>query len=172
MAANRLRFSLLTFIFFTVRFSAGAAEFEGIPLPENARIVLAAEGEGVQIYESKADPAGGYKWMLKAPEAELRGLAGEVLGKHFGGPAWSLQDGSELVGSLPPLKAVSAPNQQDIPWLLVAAKSRNGVGILSPVEYVLRIATVGGIPPHEPPKSATDIVRVQYRAIYLFLRKL
>jgi hypothetical protein len=119
----------------------------------------------------QASSAGGYQWVLKAPEAELKSLTGEILGKHFGGPAWSLNDGSELLGSLPPLKAISAADRQNIPWLLIAAKSRNGLGILGSAEYVLRIATVGGIPPAEPPKSATDMARVKYRAIYLFLRQ-
>jgi Protein of unknown function (DUF3455) len=171
MTANRLWISILSLLCFTVRLSALAAEFQGLPLPENTSVVLAADGEGVQIYESRTSSAGGYQWVLKAPEAELKSLTGEILGKHFGGPAWSLNDGSELLGSLPPLKAISAANRQNIPWLLIAAKSRNGLGILGSAEYVLRIATVGGIPPAEPPKSATDTARVKYRAIYLFLRQ-
>jgi Protein of unknown function (DUF3455) len=171
MAASRLSIVILSFLCIMVRFSATATEFQGLPLPEDTSIVLAADGEGVQIYESKTNSTGSYEWVLKAPEAELKSLTGEILGKHFDGPTWSLNDGSELLGSLPPLKAVSAPNRQDIPWLLIAAKSKNGVGILSSAEYVLRIATAGGIPPREAPKSATDTARVKYRATYLFLRK-
>lgn len=171
MRANRCWTLILSFLCFTIPFSAGAADFQGMPLPENTSIVLVADGEGVQIYESKTNATGGYDWTLKAPEAELKSLTGEILGKHFAGPTWSLSDGSELAGSLPPIKAVGAPNKQDIPWLLIAAKSKSGVGILSSAEYVLRIATAGGIPPHEAPKSATDTARVKYRAIYLFLRK-
>jgi hypothetical protein len=171
MAANRFWISILTLLFVTVRFSAMAADFQGIPLPENTRIVLAADGEGVQIYVSKTNAAGSYEWVLKAPEAEMKSLAGEILGKHFGGPSWSFNDGSEVLGNLPPLKAVGAPSRQDIPWLLIAAKSKNGLGTLSSVEYVLRIATAGGTPPAEPPKSATDTARVKYQAIYLFLQK-
>lgn len=171
MATNRLWISILSFLCFTARFSVLAAEFQGLPLPENTRIVLAADAEGVQIYESRTNSAGSYEWVLKAPEAELKSLTGEVLGKHFEGPTWSLNDGSELMGSLPPLKAVSAPNRQDIAWLLIAAKSRNGAGILSSADYVLRIATAGGTPPREAPKSATDTARVKYRATYLFLQK-
>lgn len=171
MAANRLWISILSFLCFTVRFSAVAGENHGLPLPESTSIVLAIEGEGVQIYQSRAKAAGEYEWVFKAPEAELKSFTGEILGKHFAGPTWSLSDGSQLVGSLPPLKTVSAPNQQDIPWLLIAAKSKSGTGALSSAEYVLRIATTGGTPPHEPPKAATDTARVKYRAIYLFLQK-
>jgi hypothetical protein len=98
-------------------------------------------------------------------------LTGEVIGKHYGGPTWSLNDGSQLIGSLPPLKTISLPDGRDIPWLLVAAKSRSEAGILSKIDYVARIATSSGVAPEEAPKSQADTVRVNYRAIYLFLRK-
>ena len=171
MAVYRLSISILSFLCLTVRFSAMAAENQGLPLPEGTSISLTIEGEGVQIYQSRTNSAGGFEWVFKAPEAELKSLTGEIVGKHFAGPTWSLRDGSELVGSLPPLKSVSAPSQQDIPWLLIAAKSKSSMGALSSAEYVLRIATAGGVPPTEPPKSATDTARVKYRAIYLFLQK-
>jgi hypothetical protein len=53
----------------------------------------------------------------------------------------------------------------------VAPKSRSEAGLLSKVDFVVRIATAGGVAPTEPPKNPTDIARVNYRAIYLFLRK-
>jgi hypothetical protein len=171
MVAHKLWIYVLLFFCFGIRFSAYAAEFQGVSLPENTSIVLAVAGEGVQIYESKPNSTGAYEWALKAPEAELKGLTGEVLGKHYGGPTWSLNDGSQLVGSLPPLKTVSAPDGRNIPWLLVAAKSKSDAGPLSKIDYVVRIATSGGVAPEEAPKSQADTARVKYRAIYLFLRK-
>jgi Protein of unknown function (DUF3455) len=171
MRAHKLWVWVLSFLGFGTPFAASAAEFPGIPLPESTSIVLAVSAEGVQVYESKANSTGAYQWALKAPDAELKSLAGEVLGKHFGGPAWSLNDGSQLVGNLPPLKTLSAPDAGNIPWLLVAAKSRSDTGILSKIDYVVRIATSGGVAPVTPPQSLTDTVRVNYRAIYLFLRK-
>src|ERR1700732_4693239 len=121
MAAHKLSIYVLLFLCFGIRFAAPAAEFQGVPLPESTSIILAVTGEGVQIYESKPNSTGAYEWTLKAPEAELKSLTGEVLGKHYGGPTWSLNDGSQLVGSLPPLKTVSAPDGRSIPWLLVSA---------------------------------------------------
>jgi hypothetical protein len=161
----------LSLLCFGIHFEASAGELPGVPLPENARIVLAVVGEGVQIYESKLNSNGGYQWALRAPEAELKSLAGDVLGKHFAGPGWSLNDGSQLVGILPPLQAVSSPETGNIPWLLVAPKSRSETGVLSHIDFVARIATSGGIAPAEAPKNPTDIARVNYRAIYLFLQK-
>jgi hypothetical protein len=171
MIANKQWFYILAFLCFGLCSGSAGAEFQGVPLPENASIVLAVNAEGVQIYEAKRNSAGAYEWGLKAPEAELKSVTGEVLGKHYAGPSWSLNDGSQLVGSLPPVKAVSAPDAGSIPWLLVAAKSKSEGGFLSKIDYVVRVATSGGAAPAEPPKSPTDTARVNYRAIYLFLRK-
>jgi hypothetical protein len=171
MVAHKLWIYALACLSFGTVFAASAAEFQGVPLPENTRVVLAVEGVGVQIYESKSNSTGAYEWALKAPEAELKSLSGEALGRHYGGPTWSLSDGSKLVGSLPPLNTVTAPNGRNIPWLLVAAKSKSDGGILSKIDYVVRIATSGGVAPQESPKSQTDTARVNYRAIYLFLQK-
>ena len=157
------------------------ADFPGFPgvcfcsrffrnrLPENSVIVLAVAAEGIQIYESKPDPAGGFQWSLKAPEAKLKSTSGEVLGKHGAGPSWTLNNGSVIIGTLPPLKSVVVPGS--IPWLLVAVKSKSGSGILDKVDYVMRVATDGGAAPTEAPKAEGTTVRVKYRAIYIFLRK-
>lgn len=146
-----------------------ADEFPGLPLPENSAIVLAVVAEGVQIYESKTNPSGGFQWSLKAPDAELKKLSGEIIGHHGAGPSWSLTDGSSIVGNSPPIKNIAAPG--NIPWLLVAVKSRNGSGILDKADYVMRIATEGGAAPTEPPKAEGETTNIKYRAIYLFVRK-
>jgi Protein of unknown function (DUF3455) len=171
MVAQKLWIYVLLSLSLAMPFAASAAEFEGVPLPENTSIVLSVVAEGVQIYESKASSTGTYEWALKAPEAQLKSLSGEVLGKHYGGPTWSLNDGSQLVGNLPPLKTVSAPNGRNIPWLLVGAKSRSETGVLNTIDYVARTATSGGVAPEVAPKGPADTARVEYRAIYLFLRK-
>ena len=147
--------------------SASAEEF--LPFPENSSIVLALVADGVQIYESKPNPAGGFQWSLKAPEAELKNAAGEILGKHGAGPSWTLKDSSSIVGSVPPLKNLAAP--AGIPWLLVAVKARSGSGTLDKVDYVMRVATEGGVAPAEPPKTQDETAKAKYHAIYLFLHK-
>ena len=160
----------LALIFLAFQHSAFSEEFSGIAEPENCAIVLAVAAEGVQIYESKPNPSGGFQWSLKAPEAELKSVSGQVLGKHGAGPSWSLSDGSSIVGSLPPLKNLAAPGS--IPWLLIAVKSKSGSGTLDKVDYVLRVATDGGAAPTEPPNGEGATARVKYHAIYIFLRRL
>jgi hypothetical protein len=66
---------------------------------------------------------------------------------------------------------LAAPDAKDIPWLLVAVKSKSGSGVLDKIDYVMRVATDGGIAPTEPPKAEGETVKVKYHAIYLFLRK-
>jgi hypothetical protein len=171
MKINRLRVLLLGFTCFALCGLSLAQEPQGIFLPENSRLVWAVVGEGVQIYEAKANPAGGYQWTLKMPEAELKDLSGQLVGKHFAGPGWSANDGSEVVGALPPLKTWTSDDSKNTAWLLVAVKSRSGSGLLDKVDYVVRISTEGGVPPNELPKTERETASVKYRAIYLFLQK-
>jgi hypothetical protein len=107
---------------------------------------------------------------LKAPEAELKSSTGEILGKHGAGPSWTLNDGSSIVGNIPPLK--NSPASAGIPWLLVAVKSKSGSGILNQVDYVMRVATEGGVAPVEPPKGEGETVKIKYHAVYLFLHRM
>src|SRR6516225_12212501 len=118
----------LTLVFAAFRYSAFSEDFSGIAGPENCAIVLAVAAEGVQIYESKPNPSGGFQWSLKAPEAVLKSASGQVLGKHGAGPSWTLNDGSSIVGDLPPSKNVAVYGT--IPWLLIAVKSKSGSGTL------------------------------------------
>ena len=54
-----------------------------IEVPVGARTILAAKGEGVQIYSCTAVEAGA-KWTLKGPDAKLLDAAGEPIGSHSG----------------------------------------------------------------------------------------
>jgi Protein of unknown function (DUF3455) len=158
----------IALIFLAIQKPALSGELPTLVIPENSAIVLAVAAEGVQIYESKPDPNGSLQWALKAPEAELRSPSGDLLGKHTAGPSWTLNDGSGIVASLPPMKNVASPGT--IPWLLLAVKSKSGSGILTKVDYVMRVATDGGVAPTEVPKEGAT-VRVKYHAIYIFLQK-
>ena len=69
-----------------------------------------------------------------------------------------------IVGSLPPLENVATPG--NIPWLLVAVKSKSGSGTLDKVDYVMRVATDGGIAPTEPPRAgAPKLVRTDLSTV-------
>ena len=164
----QIRWTALLLPFLSIIYHSAFAE-EFLPLPENSAIVLAVTADGVQIYESKPNPSGGFQWSLKGPEAQLKSMSGEILGKHGAGPSWTLNDGSSIVASIPALK--NLPASKSVPWLLLAVKSKSGSGLLDKVDYVVRVATDGGAAPADPPKSEGETVKVKYQAIYLFLHK-
>jgi Protein of unknown function (DUF3455) len=149
--------------------TARGADMEGIALPQGSRLLFAATAEGVQIYESKPASAGGFQWALKAPEATLKTLAGETFATHGAGPSWIANDGSKIVGKLPPLTSVKPKDSKNIPWLLLATESQGSAGTLSSVKYVIRVDTAGGTAPEEPPTAANQTAKVAYLATYLFL---
>lgn len=104
-----------------------------------------ARATGFQIYVCRPDAQGNPAWTLKAPEAELFDEQGMVIGKHFGGPTWHLNDGSQVTGKM--VAKVDAPVPTAIPWLLVAVTSNSGKGSLSHVNSIQRVNTVSGLPP-------------------------
>ena len=69
-----------------------------LAVPSGLELVLSARGSGSQIYTCKPAADGKFGWALKAPEAELRASDGKLIGHHFAGPTWKLNDGSEVTG--------------------------------------------------------------------------
>ena len=45
-----------------------------------------------------ADADGKFAWTLKGPDAELRDRKNKIVGSHFAGPTWKLNDSSEVTG--------------------------------------------------------------------------
>jgi hypothetical protein len=147
----------------------GAAE---TPLPEaiaapGLAVVLNAHAQGLQIYECKASGDGKLVWTFKEPQATLT-ADGKVVGRHYAGPTWELDDSSAVVG-----KAIAnAPGAtaNDIAWLKLDAVSHKGSGTLSDVTTVQRINTVGGKLEDTCDRPGTTR-GMPYTADYVFLRK-
>lgn len=108
-------------------------------------LVLMLRATGFQIYVCRPGPEGRPAWTLKAPEAELFDEQGNVIGKHFGGPTWQLNDGSQITGKM--VAKADAPDPKAIPWLLVTVTGHSGSGKLSGVTSIQRANTVGGLAP-------------------------
>lgn len=142
---------------------------EKIKAPAGEEIVLKAHASGVQIYVCQAGADGKYAWTLKAPEADLRDQQGAVIGRHFAGPSWKHNDGSEVKGKA--VARVDSPDADSIPWLLVTVTDRSGNGVLSRVTSIQRLHTKGGQPPPAADCSASrqnTEVKVSYSADYYF----
>jgi Protein of unknown function (DUF3455) len=82
---------------------------------------------------------------LKAPEAELHDQQGAIIGRHYAGPTWKDNDGSEVIGRA--VARVDSPDSESIPWLLVTVTAHSGDGVLSRVTSIQRIHSKGGVPP-------------------------
>ena len=142
---------------------------EKIKVPPNEKVVLQAHASGVQIYICQQGADGKSGWTLKAPEAELHDDHGAVIGRHYAGPTWKHNDGSEVTGKA--VARVDSPDADSIPWLLVTATGHSGSGVLTEVTTIQRIHTKGGQPP--PASDCNNSkekaeVRSPYSADYYF----
>jgi hypothetical protein len=92
-----------------------------------------------------------------------------VIGHHYAGPTWKLNDGSEVQGKV--AGQVDAPAADSIPWLLLTASSHSGAGVLTRVTSVQRIRTMGGRAPQASDCNRSHVdheVRSSYAADYYF----
>jgi hypothetical protein len=132
--------------------------------PAGARTVLEAKGEGVQIYTCD-----GAKWALEAPDARLLDASGKVIGSHFAGPTWKLDDGGQVQGEL--IASKPSPQPDSIAWLLLRSKPGTTAGSLTSVDFIRRTGTHGGVAPASGCQSSGDAgktLRVPYSATYTF----
>jgi hypothetical protein len=137
--------------------------------PSDQELAFTLTGKGVQIYVWSAVPgeANKFAWILKAPEADLFDVSGKMVGRHFAGPTWELNDGGKVIGHV---KAkVDAPDGKGIPWLLLEAVQASGA-TMGKAKSIQRVDTVGGNAPApaDATKSGAE-QKVEYTATYNFL---
>lgn len=141
---------------------------DAIAVPAGQEVVLFAHATGAQIYTCQAGADGKFAWTLKGPEAELKDRKDKVIGQHTAGPAWKLNDGSEVTGKA--VAHVDSLDSESIPWLLLNVVSHAGKGLLSDVTTIQRVHTHGGQPPaqgcDESHKDAET--KSNYSADYFF----
>jgi Protein of unknown function (DUF3455) len=125
---------------------------EKLAAPASEKLILQTHATGDQIYVCKPGPDPDQKlaWILKAPDAQLFDAQKAVIAKHFAGPTWKHNDGSEVVGKV--ATRLDSPDADSIPWLLLTAASHSGDGVFSKVTSIQRLHTKGG----QPPQSGCD----------------
>jgi uncharacterized protein DUF3455 len=126
---------------------------DSIQAPAGEELILMARATGFQIYVCRPCADGKPAWALKAPDAELF-EQGKSIGKHFGGPTWQLNDGSQVIGKM--AAKADAPDPKAIPWLLVTVTGHSGSGKLSGVTSIQRVNTVGGLAPESLAPAASE----------------
>jgi Protein of unknown function (DUF3455) len=131
-------------------------------------VVLLAHASGSQIYTCQASADGKFTWALKAPDAELKDEKGKVIGSHFAGPTWKLNDGSEVTGKV--AAHADSPDVGSVAWLLLNVVSHSGAGLLTNVTTIQRVHTHGGKPPADgcDPSHPNAEKKSSYTADYYF----
>ena len=152
LAVVLLAFGLALSMPISVAASAGAPPTvpAAIAVPPGSVLLFRSNAEGVQTYECQNG-----QWAFRAPRALLfNPYNHRQTALHYGGidrgltlgPWWeSLRDGSRIRGG----NALSAPspNTNSIPLLRLEVLERQGVGVFSPVSYIQRLNTTGGVGP-------------------------
>jgi hypothetical protein len=135
--------------------------------PKGQVLLLHLSAKGKQIYVCQSSD-GAFAWKLKAPDASLFTDTGEPAGRHFAGPTWEANDGSQVTGKL--LATVRPKKPDTIPWLLLEAASHSGKGIMTNVESIQRLHTKGGAAPDSGCAAAyeNEEASVAYEADYYF----
>src|SRR5260370_1808583 len=100
----------------TARYSIAQTAKESIDVPPRSRLLLRAVGSGDQVYGCVNG-----RWALTAPDAKLLNQEGSVIGRHFAGPTWQLNDGSWVKGNAVAKQVV--PDATAVPWLLLESVS-------------------------------------------------
>ncbi len=139
-----------------------------IRVPADQEVVLTAHATGSQTYVCQSGKDGKATWTLKAPEAVLKDSHGATIGRHYAGPTWTDNDGSEVTGTVS--AHVDSPGPHAIPWLLVTITQRRGNGALSRVSSVQRVHTEGGVAPVTGCSDSEPGIetKVPYAADYYF----
>jgi len=161
LSAHAKRLGMIALVLAVVcvaRNSISQTAKESIDVPPHSRLLLRAVGSGDQVYGCVNG-----SWALKAPDAKLLNQEGSVIGRHFAGPTWQLNDGSWVKG-----RAVAkqiAPDATALPWLLL--ESVGGSGRLATIRFIQRTGTHGGDAP-DGSCSQSAMRRVPYTATYSF----
>jgi hypothetical protein len=145
-----------------------------VQVPAGHRVALETVGSGDITYECKAKAAmaGEFEWVFVGPQAVLKNRMGQTVGQYYGPPAtWEALDGSKITATQ---LAVAPGGMGNIPLQLVRANpatgGKDGMGAMSGVSHIQRVATQGGTAPAAPcaAGNAGQKQVVNYRADYIF----
>ena len=143
-----------------------------VQVPAGHKVAMETVGTGDITYEcrTKAAMPGQYEWVFVGPDAKLWDRAGKQVGKYYGPPAtWENMDGSKVTATQVAVAPAPAGN---IPLQLVKANPAMGMGAMTGVTYIQRVATQGGVAPAMPCNAgmAGSKQVVQYQADYIFYK--
>lgn len=141
-----------------------------IKVPAGNRVAMETVGVGEITYEcrDKANMPGQTEWVFVGPKAVLNDRSGKQVGTYYGPPAtWESSDGSKLTATQ---LAVAPAGAGNIPFQLVKANTAMGMGAMTGVTYIQRVALKGGAAPMAAcsPTNKGERQIVKYQADYIF----
>ena len=144
-----------------------------VQVPAGHKVAMETVGVGEITYECR-DKAGdmgamrAMEWVFVGPQAVLNDRSGKAVGSYYGPPAtWASMDGSKLTGTQ---VAVAPAGMGNIPYQLVKANPAMGMGAMTNVTYIQRVALKGGAAPAAACSASNKGERqiVKYQADYIF----
>jgi hypothetical protein len=141
-----------------------------VQVPVGHQVAMETVGSGEITYECRAKAAmpGEHEWVFVGPQAVLKNRMGTAVGKYYGPPAtWEAMDGSKVTGTQ---LAVAPAGMGNIPLQLVKANPAMGMGAMSGISHIQRVATKGGAAPSMTctAGNAGQKQVVGYQADYIF----
>lgn len=141
-----------------------------VMVPAGNKVALESVGVGEITYEcrDKANAPGMTEWVFVGPNAALNDRSGKQIGKYYGPPAtWEAMDGSKITATQ---VAVAPAGAGNIPFQLVKANPAMGMGAMTGVTYIQRVALKGGVAPATACTTANKGTKeiVKYQADYIF----
>nr|WP_284504475.1 MULTISPECIES: DUF3455 domain-containing protein [unclassified Caballeronia] len=137
-------------------------------VPPDGSVSFSARASGVQIYTCQYDNRHVLGWVLMQPRATLFDEHGAAIIEHFAGPSWEAPDASRIEGHV--IAQTPRETNHSVPQLLLQARSTAGPGLLSPIRYVQRVKTVGGLKPAARCTAEHQMGSSPYLATYVFYR--
>lgn len=165
--ALRLLAPVLLIVATGITFSASAMAMPTAFDTSGKTELLAVQASGVQIYECHADDAGHLTWKFREPLAILS-AEGKIVGRHFAGPSWQVNDGSTVMGKVVAQKP--GATDRDIALLQLDVTGHEGQGVMTRVSAVQRLDTQGGVFAGECSQSGAVHLE-PYSARYVFFGK-
>lgn len=143
---------------------------DSIKVPAGNKVAMETVGVGEITYEcrDKANAMGQTEWVFVGPKAVLNDRSGKQVGTYYGPPAtWESNDGSKLTATQ---QAVAPAGTGNLPFQLVKANPAMGMGAMSGVTYIQRVALKGGVAPAAACTASNKGERqiVKYQADYIF----
>lgn len=154
--------------------AASAVGTPAVPAPlqpsagEEPAFMLRAQG--VHVYECRANAGGGFQWVFTNPDVTLRDETTERATEVSPNTFEASSDRSTLSGRV---RAVAGAGGDNLPWMLLSARSPSADGLFAGVTSVQRVNTSGGVAPRGGcgEYTAGSEARVAFSADYYFYKR-